>query len=107
MRIIKCARCGAEVSATSNRQKYCIECKNAVKREKDVEQKRMQNSKSGIYIWIAYGNKYPYLPVAAADTAEELGRIVGVTRGCIASMYSLYQHGKISESKYHKVRIDP
>lgn len=40
-----CARCGKEFKKTSNRQKYCDECREGIKKEKDREKKRKKRAK--------------------------------------------------------------
>ena len=42
------------------------------------------------YLWVAYQKEPPYLPVAVADSAQELNR---------------YQHGKLRHSRFHRVRV--
>ena len=45
------------------------------------------------HVWIAYQQTRPYLPIAIADTAEELARAVGTTRTNVASYVSKHKSG--------------
>lgn len=60
----------------------------------------------GGYIWVAYQKEPPHLPVAVADSAEALARMVGVSRNCVVGMWSRYQSGKLHTSRYHRVPVD-
>lgn len=57
------------------------------------------------YVWVAYGKDRARLPIAVADTAGELARIVGTTRNTVESLASKYRHRKIPWSRYQRVRI--
>ena len=57
-------------------------------------------------VWIAYSEDYPYLPVAAARTAQELARLVGTGTNTVESCWSKFKHGKIRYTRYHKVLIE-
>ena len=62
--------------------------------------------KMGKYIWMAVEADEYELPLAVAETAAELGEMVGVSwhtiRNCIYKGYAGEQSGR----KYVKVRID-
>lgn len=58
------------------------------------------------YVFIAYSRKYPYLPIAVGDTARELAEQVGVSRGCIWSMISKYEHGDVKQSIYQRIYVE-
>lgn len=58
-----------------------------------------------MYIYIAYDRKYPYLPIAVADSARELGRLVGTTKSCIHSAIFRYEQGALQRSCYQRVNI--
>ena len=55
------------------------------------------------YVWVAYSNKPPYLPVAVADTAKELAAIAGVSCSTVRGCWMRYQQGQCRRTRYHKV----
>ena len=57
------------------------------------------------YVWVAYGKDRARLPIAVADTAGELARIVGVKRNNIESQASKYRCGVLKWSQYQRVKI--
>lgn len=57
------------------------------------------------YVWVAYSNKPPYLPVAVADTAKELAAIIGVSCSNVRGCWMRYHRGKLRQTRYHKVTI--
>ena len=59
----------------------------------------------GGYVWVAYSREPPYLPVAVADSAEDLARLVGTSRGVVQSDWSRYRSGKKRTSRYHRVAV--
>lgn len=54
-------------------------------------------------IWIAYGKRPPYLPVAVADTVDELAEMMGTSRNTVYSTWSKYKAGKLKKCRYCKV----
>lgn len=58
------------------------------------------------YVWVAYSNKHPFLPIAVASTAQELADTLGVSRGCIESLNSKFRHGKVKRARYARVLIE-
>lgn len=46
------------------------------------------------------------LPLALADTVDELAEIINVNSNSIFSALSKFKHGKIKFSRYVKVEID-
>ena len=60
-------------------------------------------------IWLAITTDELELPIAVADTARELGKIVGKTENLICKTVNNYSSGKIKDKKkkcpYVKVRI--
>ena len=58
-----------------------------------------------MYVWIAYGNDAAHLPIAVADSARELGAILGTTKNNIMSAWSKYNAGRIKSCRYHRVNI--
>ena len=57
------------------------------------------------YVWVAYGKDRAKLPIAVADTAAELARLVGTTRNTVESLASKYRKGRIPWSRYQRVKI--
>ena len=57
------------------------------------------------YVWVAYSDKPPYLPVAVADSASRLAALVGTTTNNVESCWSKYRTGKIQRSAYQRVDI--
>lgn len=57
------------------------------------------------FIWVAYSKAPPYLPIVVADSAAELGRLLGVSENCIRSTWSHFRHGMFPNSRFHKVRV--
>lgn len=62
-------------------------------------------SRNDIYVWVAYQNKPPYLPIAIASTADELSQKIGVSKNTIKSSWSRYVRGKSAKTKYHRVKV--
>lgn len=60
-------------------------------------------------LWIAITTDELELPIAVADTARELGRMIGKTENAICSTYKQYRKGNIKDKKrkcpYVKVKI--
>lgn len=57
-------------------------------------------------VWMKVTNDELELPVAVADSAVELAKILGVNPNSIASIYSKYQSGIAKSCRYRKVVID-
>lgn len=57
-------------------------------------------------VYVAYSKKYPYLPIAVADTPAELAKLIGVHRNNILSPISRLKSGKLKSSRYHRVEIE-
>jgi ribosomal protein L7Ae-like RNA K-turn-binding protein len=60
-------------------------------------------------VWMAVSRDQYQLPIAVADTAEELGRLVGVKPASIETVVSRFNTGKIRNLKrqnYFKVEIE-
>lgn len=62
-------------------------------------------NKEGKYVWVAYSQYEPYLPVATAVSAVELGKIVGINPKIIREVYCHYRRGDVKQSRFHKVKI--
>lgn len=62
-------------------------------------------SRNDIYVWVAYWDKPPYLPIAIASTVDELSQKVGVSKNTIKSSWSRYVRGKSAKTKYHRVKV--
>ena len=60
---------------------------------------------SSLTLWLKVSNDDLELPLAVADTAEELGRILGVPANCISSAIS-HARSRGHRSQYVKVIID-
>lgn len=61
--------------------------------------------RNDLYVWVAYDKNPPYLPIAIAQTTEELGVAVNVNPATIRSVWSKYQRGIIESSNYHHVKV--
>jgi hypothetical protein len=46
------------------------------------------------------------LPIAVADSARELERMLGLGRGTVISHISKVRHGTLRKQKYLKIEID-
>ena len=46
------------------------------------------------------------LPIAVADSARELERILGLGKGTVTSHISKVRHGTLRKQKYFKIEID-
>lgn len=57
------------------------------------------------YVWIAYQKESPYLPLAVAENANELARMVGKAETTILSDWSKYCRGIKKRSQYHRVKV--
>lgn len=58
-------------------------------------------------IWIAYQKDPPGLPIAVADTCDELARMVGVTPSTVTSTEYMRRLGRIEKHAiYAKVEVD-
>lgn len=57
------------------------------------------------YVWVAYGDDPARLPIAVADSARELGAILGTTKNNIMSAWSKYNAGRAKSCRYHRVNI--
>lgn len=71
----------------------------------DAQPSSLQAEKAKKYIWVAYERRYPYLPIAVADTAQELAREVGVTYNTVVSAIAHHKSGRSKKSRYCKVEI--
>jgi len=58
------------------------------------------------YLWVAVEADEYELPLAVAETATELGEMIGVNHRTIRSCISQKFNGRQSGRKYMKVRID-
>ena len=65
---------------------------------------RSQHS-PGQYVRIAYDRVAPFLPIAVADSAQELADAVGVSRSAVYSTASRFRAGKITRPGYACVRV--
>lgn len=52
------------------------------------------------HVYVKYSSKHPYLPVAVADTAKELAKMIGVRE---STVYTSITHQR---SSYARVTID-
>ena len=57
------------------------------------------------YIWMAVEPDEYELPIAVADTARELGEMLGTTKGNIESSVHLGFNGKRTGRKFIKIEI--
>ena len=57
------------------------------------------------YVWVAYSKNYPWLPIAIADTATELAKIVGTRTNTIHESLSRAKHGVRSVTYYARVYV--
>lgn len=58
------------------------------------------------YVWIGYSKNPPYLPVAVADTAKELARIMGVKKCTVISEWCHFRKGRRKVCRFHRVMVD-
>ena len=56
-------------------------------------------------IWMKISNDDFELPLAVADTAQELADIVGTTKNCIVSTISKFNQGKLKRTPYICVKV--
>lgn len=56
-------------------------------------------------VWIAYARRPPYLPVAVADTVDELAEMMGTSKNTVYSTWSKYKAGKLKKCRYCKVLL--
>ena len=57
-------------------------------------------------VWVGYSPQPPYLPIAVADTAAQLAKLMGTTKGTVYSAWSHYQAGESKTCRYHCVPMD-
>ena len=57
-------------------------------------------------VWVGYAKEKPRLPIAIADSAEELAERMGVTVSTVMSAWSRFWRGKSKSTKYAMVFID-
>lgn len=58
------------------------------------------------YIWMKVTRDKYELPVAVADTAVELARIVGTTKNAVVSSVSHLEHGRKRYCSYVRIRLE-
>lgn len=58
------------------------------------------------YIWVAYSKKPPYLPIAAADSAEDLAKKCGTSKSNILSIWCRFRHGQLPSSRFYRVKAE-
>lgn len=57
------------------------------------------------YLWLAVTPDQYELPLAVADTAEQLAAMFGLTRGSVISLVSKNAPGTMSGRKFVKVEV--
>ena len=57
-------------------------------------------------LWICVSTDEYELPIAVADTQEELAEMIGVKKESIRTLYSKWLSGRIKSCRYRKVEID-
>lgn len=57
-------------------------------------------------LWLAVSKDKYELPLAVADTAAELGRMIGVSGGNIRNIVNKHRTGKIIKTGYIKLEFD-
>lgn len=57
------------------------------------------------FVWVFYSKEPPFLPLAIANTAKEIGMIAGATETTVTATWSKYLHGVYPSSRFHKVKI--
>lgn len=67
----------------------------------DLMQRRTRET-----VWIAYSEKYPYLPIAVADSAEGLAKIVGVKPKSVERAWNDFFNRKTKSTRYACVLIE-
>lgn len=56
-------------------------------------------------VWIEVTNDKYELPVTIADSAAELARKTGHSKGSVESCASKYKNGHISQSRFQRIEI--
>lgn len=54
-------------------------------------------------IWLAVTTDQYELPIAVADTAAELSRLLGLSSHQVTKLYSLHNKGHLKEYKKYKI----
>lgn len=57
-------------------------------------------------VWVGYAKEKPRLPVAIADSAEELAALMGVTVSTVTVSWSRFWRGLTKSTRYAMVFID-
>ena len=57
-------------------------------------------------VWMMISKDKYELPIAVADTASELAKIVGKTKNHIQSEVSHYEHGRLKRPRFVRVRLE-
>lgn len=60
---------------------------------------------TGMFVWVAYQKKPPYLPYAIANTVGELADILGIDPQTIRYANWAYQKGRVKNARYAKVYV--
>lgn len=63
-------------------------------------------ARRGRKVYVAYAKKWPYLPIAVADTARELAVLVGTTKNAVDSAISHAKKNGVKNPKYAAVGVD-
>ena len=58
------------------------------------------------YIWMCVTQDRYELPVAIADSASQLARLMRVSENSVSSAVSHYEAGRYSKSKYIRVEVE-
>lgn len=90
------------------KNKKMINWRDCIVPIKHISKRRYQETENrthDIYVWVAYQNTSPYLPIACEDNSFDLAQKVGVSDSVIRSCWCKYQNGETKRSRYHRVKI--
>ena len=71
----------------------------------DEKPKNKNAEEKDNYVWVAYDSTRKRLPVAVAETAAELARIVGATTDAVYCAASKLRSGYIQNARFARVYI--
>lgn len=73
---------------------------------KNIELNTGKENGKKMKVWMAVTRDEYELPIAIADTAEGLAKLVGTTTNAVVSTVSHYRKGRKKKCKYYQVEID-
>lgn len=58
------------------------------------------------HVWVCYSTTPPHLPIAVADSADQLAQLLGnTTANSIKSAWCKYRTGVSKNTRFHRVRV--